>query len=233
MQHPNPHIPAMRAAHEVRELAAKLKLTDQHVFFNDTWVEYDRRADYLLDADVGVSTHFEHVETAFSFRTRILDYLWAGLPMVLTDGDSFAELIRTEGLGATVPPGDPDALASALHSVLEAPPSRAAVQGVAERFVWDRVAAPLLAFCRSPERAADAGRPPMDPPEAAAHVPAAGPPARPTARNLVQEAAQSLRQQGPWVTALRGGGYLRRLLARTRSEIGHRRPRTAEGGPQD
>ena len=38
---------------------------------------YDERADYLLDADVGVSTHFPHIETEFSFRTRILDYLWA------------------------------------------------------------------------------------------------------------------------------------------------------------
>ena len=39
-----------------------------------------RRADWLLDADAGVSAHHEHVETRFAFRTRILDYLWAGLP---------------------------------------------------------------------------------------------------------------------------------------------------------
>ena len=33
-------------------------------------------------------------QTAFSFRTRILDYLWAGLPIVAADGDTFADLIR-------------------------------------------------------------------------------------------------------------------------------------------
>ena len=30
--------------------------------------------------------HVDHVETAFSFRTRVLDYLWAGLPTVTTAG---------------------------------------------------------------------------------------------------------------------------------------------------
>ncbi len=50
------------------------------VFFNPDWVAYEDRGDYLLEADAGVSTHFAHIETEFAFRTRILDYLWAGLP---------------------------------------------------------------------------------------------------------------------------------------------------------
>ena len=52
------------------------------------------------------STHHLHVETEFSFRTRILDYLWAGLPMVVTEGDSMAELVEREGLGIVVPAED-------------------------------------------------------------------------------------------------------------------------------
>ena len=40
---------------------------------------------YLTEADAGVSTHHEHIETTYSFRTRILDYLWASLPIVATD----------------------------------------------------------------------------------------------------------------------------------------------------
>jgi glycosyltransferase involved in cell wall biosynthesis len=155
MQHPNPHIPAMRVATDARRLSDELGLTSRHVFFNDTWVDYDVRADYLLDADVGVSTHLDNVETAFSFRTRIMDYLWAGLPMVLTEGDGLAELVRSEGVGLTVPPSNPDAIAAALLEVLRTPPSKEAVRGVAQRFSWDRVARPLLDFCESPKRAPD------------------------------------------------------------------------------
>ena len=84
VQHPNPNVPEMRMVVEARALAAELGLVDRHVFFNEQWVAYDDRQNYLLDADIGVSTHFHHVETEFSFRTRILDYLWAGLPFVTT-----------------------------------------------------------------------------------------------------------------------------------------------------
>ena len=66
----------------------------------------------LLEADVGVSTHFEHVETAFSYRTRILDYLWAGLPIIATQGDSLSRLVNQHDLGITVPAEDTDACAA-------------------------------------------------------------------------------------------------------------------------
>ena len=37
-----------------RTLSGELGLTGTHVFFNDGWVDYDDRQNYLLDADVGV-----------------------------------------------------------------------------------------------------------------------------------------------------------------------------------
>jgi hypothetical protein len=129
------------------------------VFFNNGWVPYAERADYLLDADLGVSTHFHHVETAFSFRTRILDYLWASLPIVATDGDTFAAFITGHGLGATVPPEDVDALERALETYLydddAVARARANVRDFAQQFAWSTVLAPLVQFCRFPRRAAD------------------------------------------------------------------------------
>jgi hypothetical protein len=97
MAHPNPHVPAMRMAFQARELAEELGLVGTHVFFNAGWVDYDDRQNYLLESDVGVSTHLNHVETAFSFRTRLLDYFWASLPVVASDGDSFGDVIRLHG----------------------------------------------------------------------------------------------------------------------------------------
>ena len=118
MKHPNPDVPDMAIAWQTRQLADDLGLTGKHVFFNDGWVAYDDRQNYLLDADVGVSTHFEHVETTFSFRTRILDYLWAGLPVVATSGDSFGTLIAAEGLGGAVDERDVDGLTRTLTALL-------------------------------------------------------------------------------------------------------------------
>ena len=116
-KHPNPLVKPMRAVAASRERAEALGVLDRHVFFND-WVPYTERARYLAEADLGVSTHREHLETHFAFRTRMLDYVWARLPIVCTDGDVFARLVRSEGLGAAVPPGDAAALAQAIDRLL-------------------------------------------------------------------------------------------------------------------
>ena len=159
VKHPNPDVPEMEAVSRSRALASELGLLGRAVFFNESWVPYEERQDYLLDADLGVSTHFQHVETTFSFRTRILDYLWAGLPIVTTEGDSFGDLVAAEGLGASVREQDVDALVDALERVLyDAETRESARENVArvrESYRWSRTLAPLVEFCRNPVAAAD------------------------------------------------------------------------------
>ena len=159
-KHPNPDVPQMRVAVEARTLADDLGLTGSHVFFNEGWVPYDERQNHLLDADVGVSTHYQHVETAYSFRTRILDYLWCGLPVVSTEGDTLAAIISERGLGVAVPSEDVDALAVALERVLTDTTfadscSRAALDLAAELH-WTSVLEPLVSYCRTASRSPDA-----------------------------------------------------------------------------
>lgn len=155
MRHPNPEIPEMRVAHQVREESDRLRLTGEHTFFNTGWVPYDDRGAFLVDADIGVSTHLAHLETRFSFRTRVLDYLWAGLPSVLTSGDSLSEEIQAAGVGTAVPPGDPATIAAAVASLLASPPDREAVRAFGARYAWDSVARPLVEYCKAPWKAAD------------------------------------------------------------------------------
>jgi len=159
VKHPNPNVPEMSVANRARELAIELGMLDRTVFFNEGWVPYDQRADFLLDADLGVSTHFEHLETAFSFRTRILDYIWASLPIVASDGDSFASIIRDNELGRVVPTEDIDALADALAEVLYdddvSARMRANVAAYAQRMTWSQVLKPFVDYCAQPWRAPD------------------------------------------------------------------------------
>jgi GT2 family glycosyltransferase len=166
-RHPNPDVPEMRVAWEARQLAMDLGLLDTHVFFNEGWVPYEDRQNHLLDADIGVTTHLDHVETEFSFRTRVLDYFWASLPVVTTAGDPLAALVESRGLGLAVPAEDVDALESALHRMLTddefVAECRKNVDEVAEEFRWSRALEPLATFCRRAERAPDAFalQPPM------------------------------------------------------------------------
>jgi glycosyltransferase involved in cell wall biosynthesis len=146
-KHPNNNIPEMKMSVDAYLLAQKLNLLDKHVFFNHGWIPYEQRTNFLLDADIGVSTHCEHLETDYSFRTRMLDYLWAKLPIVATEGDTFAEIIAKHEIGHVVPYGDSQALAKAIVHIIDNPQvsekMKKNLEGVRQQFYWENVVKPL------------------------------------------------------------------------------------------
>ncbi len=154
--HPNPEVPPMPVLERTRARAKTLGLLDLHVVFTP-WIPYDRRADYLLDAAVGVSAHRITLETRYAWRTRMLDYVWAALPIVCTSGDAFGDLVADRGLGVAVAPGDPDAMAGALVDLLtdaaHAQACRARLETLRVDLAWPRVVEPLRRFVESPRRA--------------------------------------------------------------------------------
>jgi glycosyltransferase involved in cell wall biosynthesis len=159
LSHPSPDVPTMARAVEAREVSDRLGLTGTVVHFNEGWVPYAERGAHLLAAHVGVSTHLQHVETDFAFRTRLLDYLWARLPIVTSDGDVLADLVRGEGLGIVVPAGDEVALADALEAALTDEARRAQWRANSDRvapdYEWSAVVEPLLRYCDAPDPAPD------------------------------------------------------------------------------
>jgi hypothetical protein len=140
--------PGQAAADEARRVARELGLLDRVVLFNDAWVPYERRADWLLRASCAISAHRDNLETRFAYRTRMLDCFWAGLPIVCTEGDELAGRVAREDLGATAPPGDAAGLAAGLRQVLDR--GRAAyADGLARAaadHAWPRVTEPLVRY---------------------------------------------------------------------------------------
>ncbi|MGI8857785.1 MAG: glycosyltransferase [Thermomicrobiales bacterium] len=137
-----------------RQLSDDLGLTGSHVFFKDGWVPYGDRVNYLLEADIGISLHQPTLETRFAFRTRVLDYLWAGLVPVVNDGDTIAELVRDNGVGSVVPIGDAAALAETIAALIDDPAERetlsARCRDLARSHTWEVAAQPIIDFCRAP-----------------------------------------------------------------------------------
>jgi len=143
-----------RAEAEARSIARELGVLERVVLFNDGWVPYEQRSEWLLEADAAVSTHLAQIETRLAFRTRLLDCFWAGLPPVCTAGDELAERIGRDGIGVTVPERDPEAVASGLATVLERGKD-AYSEGLrlaAEEYAWPAVTEPLVSFVTSTDR---------------------------------------------------------------------------------
>jgi glycosyltransferase involved in cell wall biosynthesis len=145
-------VPAQRAAEDARALASSLGVLDRTVLFNEDWVPYERRADWLLHAACAVSAHGDHLETRFAFRTRLLDCFWARLPVVCTAGDDLADVVDRGEAGHAVPAGDVTAMAAALETVLDR--GRAAydpaLARIAARYSWPVVAQPLVRMVAGP-----------------------------------------------------------------------------------
>ncbi len=147
-------------ARRARQLAVELDLLGHTVIFAP-WLPQERWGACLLEADVGLSFHRDTLETRLSFRTRILDYIWARLPIAAASGDELSQLVREHLLGYLVEPGDKEALVKALIALLGAAGDRRWRAGyfgsLAEGFSWEKVTRPLVAYCRQPWPAGDKG----------------------------------------------------------------------------
>ena len=159
-RHPNPVVSGMEMPDKAIHLSQELGLYNKTVFFGD-WAPYDQREHYLAESDLAVISHHAHIETHFSFRTRVLDCIWAGLPMIITAGDAMSELVDKEGLGYSVLPGDVQAMTEAIEKLLSALDSNrfsTAFDRIREQFTWERVIQPLKVFCENPALTPDKGK---------------------------------------------------------------------------
>ena len=104
-RHPNPAMAGMpNQVDAAKALAAELGVMDTAVFFGD-WVPYADWPHVLQESDVALTLHFDTVETRLAFRSRVLEYIWAGLPIVATAGDATSDLVAGHGLGVVTAGG--------------------------------------------------------------------------------------------------------------------------------
>lgn len=101
----------------------------------------------LATAGVAALLHHPGPEAELAFRTRALDGLWAGVPLLVTEGGAVSDLVRTGGWGAVVPPREPRSTAAALELLLRdrtRSRCREAMTRDRDQWRWSRVALPMV-----------------------------------------------------------------------------------------
>ncbi|MBC7334445.1 MAG: glycosyltransferase family 4 protein, partial [Actinobacteria bacterium] len=158
VKHPDPNLPQMKKCVEAIKLSKELDLFDKYVFFYE-WTPYEERQNFLLEADVGLSIHHERIETEFSYRTRVMDYIWAKLPIITTKGDSMADMVKKENIGEVVGYENTHQLARVMENMLINKSLRDIYKKNLERlipqFYWENVSRPLIEYCLNPDYAVD------------------------------------------------------------------------------
>lgn len=123
------------------------------------WIPASDVPCFYLESDLAINTDRFAYETVLGSRTRILDWLRAGLPCISSNLTELAQTVANAGAGLTYPPGDADALAAAILRLRDADLRREMASNgrklLESQFTYAQTAAPLLAWLQHPHRAPD------------------------------------------------------------------------------
>ena len=214
--HPNASIGEPATVRAAKSLAEDLGVFGSNVVFLDDWVPAAERENYLLDADVAISTHQDSLETHYAFRTRILDHFWARLPSVVSRGDWFAQYIDDQGLGTVTDVGDVSAVADAIRTYASDDAVRAAtverIESIRADWTWNETTRELRELLTTGFSSIQRPRLAVEETVQPAEVPA---PVEPSIRQLVKKRLASS-FLGPVLR--RGRTVIRRVSSRHRLE---------------
>ena len=161
IKHPDPKLPEMKKCFDAINLSKELGLYDELVFFNE-WTPYEMRQNFLLESAAGLSIHQRTIETDFAYRTRVMDYIWAQLPVITSEGDSIARMVKVENIGEVVKYEDTPQLARVIESILTnkslSDIYKRNLEKIAPRFYWENVIKPLVKYCVDAHYASDKKR---------------------------------------------------------------------------
>jgi glycosyltransferase involved in cell wall biosynthesis len=143
-----------------RELAEYVRRPEyQDLVVMQDWVDFNRRADWYLDADLVVMVNRPGEENSLSWRTRLVDYTWAGVPIATNGGDPLGEALIAAGAAARLTSLEPGAMAQTISALLE---DDGALRSLRENLgafkrglYWDVVTEPLTRAIESGTRAPD------------------------------------------------------------------------------
>ena len=120
----------------------------------EQWTPYEGRDAFFEQFAIALLTFPRSVETDLSMRTRVYDFLRAGLPIITSPAPGTDEILLRYSAGSVVDSPDPEDFARELVAIVSDSLRHAAMSSGGRRFVgehqWSRTLEPLRAFCRAP-----------------------------------------------------------------------------------
>jgi glycosyltransferase involved in cell wall biosynthesis len=137
------------------DYATKHKLLDKSLFFVE-WVDFDDRINWFTNADLIISINNPGEENSFSWRTRVMDFVW-GETAILTNGeDVLSEELLAKNAAVRLPSLSSQSISETIKHLAKNPSEltklKKNLHAVKEDYFWHQVVKPAMEVIASGKR---------------------------------------------------------------------------------
>jgi len=141
------------------DFAKKEDLFEKNIFFID-WIAYEERNNWYMESDLVVNLHHKSKETIYSWRTRIIDYIWGELPILTTGGDEASEYLAKKDCAIILKSNTVEDISAKIGTLYEnrdvLKRMKHNIANIKPDFYWENITKNLAAFIKkgaiSPDR---------------------------------------------------------------------------------
>lgn len=141
----NNHPDFVRQYNQVRDYFEKSNLLDKSVYMVD-WVDFKDRINYYLGADAVISLNQPGEENVYSWRTRVMDYVWGSIPMLTNGGDPLSDYLLEKNAAIQISTTS-ESIADKITELKDTElleDTRRNLGKIREEFYWEKVVIPIL-----------------------------------------------------------------------------------------
>jgi glycosyltransferase involved in cell wall biosynthesis len=136
----NPNPDLARQYDKAVSFAKQSKLIDHQIFFVD-WVDFDTRIDWFRNADVVVSLNQPGDENKFSWRTRVMDFVWGEVAIITNGTDPLSEELIAGNAAGRINSLTKQDILEAIISLRDNPKKlleyKNNILAIKEKYYWD------------------------------------------------------------------------------------------------
>jgi hypothetical protein len=111
------------------------------VFMVD-WVDFDKRLEWYQGANAVISINQPGEENVYSWRTRIMDYVWGGVPIITNGGDPLSDQLLQANAALQISTED-DSIVEVIGNLLSQPAkllqAKKSLAKLRQDFYWENV----------------------------------------------------------------------------------------------
>ena len=155
----NQHPDFLKKYDDVMSYISENKMND--IVHVTDWVKFDERAEWYLGSDAVILINNIGMENTLAWRTRLVDYVWADLPIITNGGDPMSNILEKNKAIYILPDLEVKTLENELLKITH---NKKALEEVSKNlskvrkdFYWDKVTQKLANLIDKNYKPADAG----------------------------------------------------------------------------